>query len=339
MKLPEAASTHNIAELVTHPEKGETVISRIPESLRICLNDNAKQRALNSTGCELRFRLNGPRATIRIRACEVLATHHGGGLAQVLFGDFSRTYLPITVGTPIEYEIEAPDYEMLERATGPNTHFNPRLVRILLPTHASISAVEIDGDISPALASDLPRKRILNYGSSITHGSGAINSRETWAGRCAHILGADFINLGFGGGCHCEPEMTDYLCQRKDFDLAILETGINMLGLETELTNQRIETLIQKFSAAHPDKPTFCIGVFPCRDDVTHSYQGRAQEIREHVKSIVAGLDAPNLHFIDARNLLTHATGMTSDLTHPSPAGMIEIGGNVAAEIQRILAE
>ncbi len=337
MKIPKLVSTHNIAELVTHPDSGETVISRIPESLRVSLNDNAKQRALNSSGCELRFRLNSPSAKIRIRACEVLASHHGGGLAQVLFGDFSHTYFPVTTHTPVEYQLDAPDYEILEQAAGDNARFSPRLVRLLLPTHASICEIEIDGDITPPAEVDVPTKRILNYGSSITHGSGALSSRESWAGRCAHILGYDLINLGFGGGCHCEPEMADYLCQRNDFDTAILETGINMLGLEPNLTNERIEALIRKFSAAHPEKPVFCLGVFPCREDSVNNFHGRAQEIRELVKGVVADIASPNLHFIDGRQLLTHATGMTSDLTHPSQAGMNEIGGKLAAKIERIL--
>lgn len=336
MQLPQQAETHNIVELVRHPKTGDTVISRLPEKLRVCLNDNAQERALNSSGCEIRFRLNSPKATIRIRACEVLSSHFGGGLAQILFGDFSQIYLPVTANVPVEYELNAPDYEALERASDAHTCFHPRLVRLLLPTHASICQIEIEGDIAAPAAGDIPSKRILNYGSSITHGSGALTSRETWAGRCAHILGYDLINLGFGGGCHCEPEITDYLCQRNDFDIAVLETGINMLGLDPDLSNERIETLIRRFSDSHKDKQVFCLGVFPCREDSTSNYQGRAQQIREFVKNVVNDIASPNLHFIEGRNLMTHSTGMTCDLTHPSPAGMVEIGTNLANEILKI---
>lgn len=337
MKIPSNTHTHNITELVPHPTAGESVINRIPESLRICLNDNAQQRALHSTGCEIRFRMNGPTASIRLRACEVAAAHHGGGLAQILFGDFSQTYLAVTVNAPVSYELVAPDYAALEKAGGSQSLFHPRLVRLLLPTHASICEISIEGDIAPPEPGDAPTQRILNYGSSITQGSGALSSRECWAARCAHILGADLINLGFGGGCHCEPEMSDYLCARNDFDIAILETGINMLGLDPEIADQRIENLIRQFSAAHSNKPVFCVGVFPCNEDSNNSFQGRAQQIRELVKRVVADIASPNLHFIEGRDALNHARGMTTDLTHPSPAGMIEIGEFVAAKISTIL--
>ncbi len=335
MKLPKQVYQHNICEWVNHPQAGEKVISRIPESLRVKLNENAQERALCSAGCELRFRLNSPTATIRIRACSVLAKHHGGGLAQLLFGDFSATYIPVTEDL-LTYELVAPDYEQLETVPSQERQFHPRLVRLLLPTHASICEVSIEGDIAPPEASDMPALRVLNYGSSITHGSGALSCRESWAGRCAHLLGADLMNLGFGGGCHCEPEMTEYLCQRNDFDWAILETGINMLGLDLALVKERIAGLITRFSVAHPSKPVYCLGVFPCREDILSDYAGRAQEIREWVQEVVRTADAPNLHFIDGREAMEPALGLTTDLVHPSPAGMIEIAHYVAERIKAI---
>ncbi len=337
MKIPPHIRTHNVTELVLHPETGDTVISRIPESLRVCLNGNAQSRALHSAGCEIRFRLSSSTANIRLRACAVGSTDRGSGLAQILSGDFSHTYLPVSANIPVTYEWTAPDYASLEKAGGQQSLFHPRLVRLLLPTHASICEIDIEGDLAPPEPGDMPTKRVLNYGSSITQGAGSLSSRENWAGRCAHLLGADLINLGFGGGCHCEPEMTDYLCQRNDFDFAILETGINMLGLDPEMANHRIENLIRKFSIAHGDKPTFCVGVFPCYEDSINDYTGRAQQIRELVKSLVAEIASPNLHFIEGRDAITHARGMTIDLTHPSPAGMIEIGEHIANKVAMTL--
>jgi hypothetical protein len=333
--LPENTATHNITEIVAHPESGLPVINRIPESLRIQLNPNARQRALHSIGCEIRFRLNSPTATLRIRACETGAPHHGGGMAQILFGDFSHTYFPVGQTTST-IEVTAPDYDLLEKAS-PAPLFSPRLMRILLPTHSSITQLEIDGVVSPPEVGDLSAKRMLNYGSSITQGSGGLTSRESWAGRCAHLLRHDLINLGFGGGCHCEPEMTDYLCHRNDFDIAILETGINMLGMEPKEANQRIVHLIRSFQKTHADKPTFCLGVFPCNEDVKNGFAGRAREIHQLVEQTVREIDSPQLHFIDGSKALDHPFDMTTDLTHPSPAGMISIGEYVAKQIQNIL--
>lgn len=336
MNLPQAIATHNIDDNILHPKVDKIVLSRIPDHLRLKLNEMAQLRALNSAGCELRFRLNGPDLRIQFDADNVVARHHGGGLSQILFGDFSHTYLHQTEGT-IEYSLEAPDFEKLESATHAESLFNPRVVRLLLPTHACVSNIVIEGAIAPLEPNDLPQKRILNYGSSITQGSGALSSRETWAAICAHRLGADLINLGFGGSCHCEPEMADYLCQRDDFDYMILETGINMLSMDPEIADERISALIHKVAKAHPEKPIFCLGVFPCRNDIEHKYKGRAQAIRELVETTVREISSSNLHFIQGARAVTHPTGMTADLTHPAQAGMIEIGNYVSSQIQSIL--
>ncbi|MGE9290070.1 MAG: GDSL-type esterase/lipase family protein, partial [Puniceicoccales bacterium] len=299
--------------------------------------DNARQRALHGTGSEIRFRLKSPTVKISIGACEIVAQEHGGGLAQILFGDFSYTYFPVKHSIH-EIEVTAPSYENLEQGAAGEFLFHPRLMRILLPTHSVISHLSIEGEIAPPQPGDVPSKRALHYGSSITQGSGSITSREDWASRCSHLLGADLINLGFGGGCHCEPEMADYLCERDDFDYAVLETGINMLDLDPAIADTRIENLIRRFSEAHPDKPTFCLGVFPCGDDFRNPTNGRAQQIRELVRSTVADIGAPHLHFIDGKKALHYPRGMTVDLVHPSPAGMIEIGSYVAASIERTLS-
>ncbi len=338
LHLPELARIHNIAEIVVHPERDLPVLSRIPECVRTHLNSNAQERALYSAGCELRFRLLGPEVSFRLKACQVGVSDFGGGLAQVLFGDFCRCYVPVELDVPVTRTVKAPDYVSLEMASTGQRQFHPRLVRLMLPTHASICEIEVDGDIAAPEPSDCPARRLLIYGSSITQGSGSLSARESWAGQCALLLGADLINLGFGGGCHCETEMTDYLCQRDDFDIAILETGINMLGLDVAEADGRIEALIRRFSAAHADKPVFCVGVFPCRNDVDTNFGGRAEAIRRVVRRVVADINAPNLHFIEGREALTLATGLLEDLIHPSPTGMIEISRFIASRIHSVLS-
>lgn len=329
--LPKGATAHNVAEIVPHPETGDLVLSRIPEKLRVTLNDFARRNALHSAGCEIRCRLAGPSATLRLRACQDATSKQGGGLAQILFGDFSSAIFP--VGTElVTLEIKAPDYAALERAA-PSSAFHPRLLRILLPTHAAMSQIEIDGDILPPEPGDVPARRLLIYGSSITQGNGSLTTRDSWAGRCANRLGVDLVNLGFGGGCHCEPEMADYLAQRDDFDLAVLETGINMRDLDPGVTDERIAHLLRTFAAAHPRKPVFCVGVFPCANDFIHQYGGRVQQMREVVKAVVAEVNSPFFRYLDGTKSLDPFRDLSTDLVHPSPTGMTSIGEWVAAEI------
>jgi len=332
--LPEAVQLHNIVDQAPYLESGPDTFLRIPKELRIQLNSSAKQSAFHSAGCELRFRLKGPSFKLRIETCGIGAPQHGGGLAQLVVGDFSHTYFPVGLGVT-KLECTLPEHGHLSLVSE-SPYFHPELIRVLLPTHAAICGIEIDGDLSAPLPGDVPKRRVLHYGSSITQGSGSLTSRESWAGINARNLEADLINLGFGGGCHCEPAMTDYLCSRDDFDMAVIETGINMERLEPELANSNIQNLIKKFTMAHPKKPVFFVGVFPSHNDVTNNYAGRMQEFRELVRNEIEALDAPHAYFIEGRNALDPRTGLTTDLTHPSPAGMIQIGEFVSAEIKRL---
>ena len=335
LNLPENILLHNFVGTAPFLGTGPDTLLRIPESLRVNLNDNAKERAFHSSGGELRFRLHSPTFTLKIESCSVGATQFGGGLAQILFGDFSHNYFPVTKGTTT-WECTAPAYENLGNVSS-QPIFHPEMVRILLPTHAAVCGIELEGEFSALQSGDIPARRVLHYGSSITQGAGSLTSRESWAGICARNLNADLINLGFGGGCHCEPEMTDYLCQRTDFDFAVIETGINMLGLDHEMADANIRNLIQKLSEAHADKPVFFVGVFPCQNDVQNDFAGRAQHFRDLVEAEVTALNKPNLHFIDGKQALDPRTGLTTDLTHPSPAGMIQIGEFISRAIERRL--
>lgn len=329
--LPTAVHLHNIVGTAPLSENGRELWLRIPETVRGCLNDNARQRAFYTAGCELRFRPLSPGFRIRIRACDVGAPQHGGGLAQVLFGDFSHIYFPVGF-EPFEIDITAPDLDVLE-ASARTPLFHPRLARLLLPSHSAISELSLEGDFAPPEPGDVPARRVLHYGSSITQGAGSLTSRETWAAQCASRLRADLINLGFGGGCHCEPEMTDYLCSRDDFDLAVIETGINMGGLDRNLAHERVDHLIRRFTAAHPNKPVFFVGVFPCADDLRTNYTGAMQGFRDLVQRVVGGIDSPHVHYLPGNRAMDPDTGLTSDLVHPSPAGMTQIGRWVSDQI------
>ncbi|MDA3874708.1 MAG: GDSL-type esterase/lipase family protein [Kiritimatiellae bacterium] len=336
MNLPSSIQLHNLVETAPHLGTGPEAWLRIPDNLRRCLNEKARQRAFHTSGCELRFRLCSPTFRIRIRTCDIGATQFGGGLAQVLFGDFSHSYFPVGED-PVDIEITGPDLNVLE-SSARNPLFHPRLVRLLLPTHAAICELALDGDFAPPEAGDIPSRRVLHYGSSITQGAGSLTSRGTWAAQCALHLRADLINLGFGGGCHCEPEMTDYLCARDDFDLAVIETGINMAGLDQTLAHERVEHLIRSFTKAHPDTPVFFLGVFPCAEDLRTGYTGAMQGFRDLVQRVVREIDSPRVHYLPGNLAMDPDTGLTTDLVHPSPAGMIQIGRWVSDRILERLA-
>src|SRR5690606_33281884 len=119
--------------------------------------------------------------------------------------------------------------------------FDARLTRVILPWQPPLRLHQPPvGDFEPPRREQLPRLRMLSYGSSITQGNGAITASGTYASRVSQLLGVDFINLGFGGGAHLEREMADYIASRTDWDLATLEMGINMGRLGYDLFHERV---------------------------------------------------------------------------------------------------
>lgn len=326
---------HNIIERIPHPETGEPVFSRFPKTLWEVLGPVARKRMLHGAGCELRFRLGGPKAMLRFRATEVDGVRHGGNMAQILMGDFSSTYFRVDTNCST-IEIAPPNHDLLP-AAAVNRTFSPELVRVLFPTYAAIAEVSLEGDILPPEPGDVPGRRLLAYGSSITQGAGGLSSRESWVGMTAHRLGMDLLNLGLGGSCRCEPEVADYLAGRRDWDVATLEIGVNMLNLDEPTANRRVVDLITRVASAHKDKWIFCLGVFPCADDITMGWGGRARAIHELVRQTVSRLALPKLCFLDGAAALRPALDMTVDLTHPSPAGMISIGKWAADGIGAVL--
>ena len=94
---------------------------------------------------------------------------------------------------------------------------------------------DIIGDIETPKANQCPKSTLLSYGSSITHGSNAIDTSHTWVSLLAHNLNMDARNLGMAGSCAMEPEMVDYIASQGEkghWDLATLELGINVLSWE-----------------------------------------------------------------------------------------------------------
>ena len=147
-------------------------------------------------------------------------------------------------------------------------------------------------------------RRYLAYGSSITHGNNSLGATGTYAMRMARRLGVDLINLGFGGGAHCEPVLADYIAARDDWDFATLELGINMVTwLDTADFAERVRTFVRTIAEAHPDKWIFCIDMFPFHMDFDPEAE-RNHAYRAVVRETVAELALPRLVHIDGRDLL-----------------------------------
>ncbi len=224
---------YNVRSLLDGDNAGAHALSRLPEDVRSRLNDAARTAALNTCGCEVRFNLEGPSATITLRRAPATGVA-ALGIAEVYYGPIQAPYAvsPCLIGpepTPIVVPSLPADSTLrmlMGRCASP---FDPHLVRIILPYDAPTFLCDIAGDVSPPRAGQTPGKVYLAYGSSITHGGCAIRPTETYAMRVAAALGLDLINLGFAGSAHLDDAMAEYIAESPDWDVATLELGINVI--------------------------------------------------------------------------------------------------------------
>ncbi|WP_138752245.1 SGNH/GDSL hydrolase family protein [Paenibacillus sinopodophylli] len=329
---------YNVQALVATEDDKGMKLSRVPEVVRSALNENAQRTAFNGCGVEIRFNLHSEKARVVLRKLpnSAISLH---GVAEVYHGGFQGSYdlCPQHIGlSDSEIVMHAsPQLSELRQLTQRfDIPYDPSLIRILLPYDCPTLFISLEGDTSPPRPEQTPSRRMLAYGSSITHGGGSVAPSETYAMNTARLLKMDLINLGFAGSAHMEPEMADYIASRDDWEIATLEMGINVIGTwSPETFAERIDYFIETVAHAHPDRWIFCIDMFTNYNDLVSPQ--KATVFRNIVRDKVAALRMPRVIHLDGTHLLPGYLGLSADLVHPSPFGMLDISQRLASEIKK----
>ncbi len=324
------AELHNVAQL-TPSATGGYIMHRVPSSVGDQLSsEQGKRMSIASTGVEIRFRVRSGAARVTLAlgqdsdadtSCE----------AHVFYGGICAgwdRYKQVISSKGTVLELPAPDEpEMLERIHRENNiPFAHDLVRLILPS-SGFRIFDIEGDIEPPSENDLPKLKLLTYGSSITHGSTAVINCNTWAARLAENIGADLQNLGFAGSARMEKVMADHIATL-DFDIATIEMGINVVGCYTqEEFYERSKYFLETVARSHPKSRIFAIDIFYCGGDMKG--KPKVGLFRETVRKITEELGLENIRHISGTSLLTGSHGLSGDLTHPNPRGVEEIARNL----------
>jgi len=328
---------YNVTELVKNQDGSERMC-RIPEDLRVTLNDTAQNNALCTSGVEIRFVIKSGNATIRFDS-DVSG-------AEIYFGCFQGDAVK---STDCEISVSLPDtIKLLRKLTEDyNLPFKADVVRLILPYGSKASIVSAEGDIRVPKASETPRKKLLIYGSSITHGSSAMHPAGTYAMRTAMQLGVDLINLGIAGGAMMESSMADYIAVRNDFDYAVVEMGINyqwdsekMCFRSPESFSEKIDYFLEKIATSHKDKWIFATAFYPCKEDYYYKADSVVEAYREIVKNKVKSLNLPKLVYLEGKEMMPFGiAGLSADLIHPSAEGAKNIADYLAKKISDYISE
>ena len=313
---------HNVAHIYNAEEGIKTL--RVPMNVYEKL-ESGKMAAEDSTGVELRFVMSGDKVTLRMRSCkeEVTSTFHvfrgsiQGGWAD---HEINRVLSTETRDFVIE---KSEDQKLLDAMTKEgNFPFSSSVVRVVFD-RGYIELVDVIGDVEPPKAEMMPKKTLLCYGSSITHGSNAISYSNSWASQLARKLGMDCRNLGLSGSCLMEKEMIDYIANEK-WDAATLELGMNTLCWEdNEKIRSRVDYTVSTIAEKNSGKPIFVISPFYTRED----FEGKknAENWREIISSVVENRNYKNVKYISGTELIDNISLIAADFVHPSIYGVNEI--------------
>lgn len=329
---------YNTAEIFSNDD-GSISWNRVPAAVCSEMESAHGRRMVQSaTGVELRFVLKGEQAVIR------MSTREDDGIFHVYRGGIQGSWDDHEVHKHVSTAVE--DY-VITRSANPDhlkvmseksgTDWDPAVIRIIFD-RGFFKIHDIIGDIEPPAAGQCPRRTLLAYGSSITHGSNAIDTSHTWVALLAHNLNMDARNLGMAGGCALEPEMADYIAsegEKDRWDLATLELGINVLAWEEDKITGRVTNMIREVAGRNPDKPVVVISPFYyCGDDFDTA--GHGKKWRRCIERVVKELGYPNVTYINGLDLIGDMSFMSADEVHPNIYGVAQIAERLTQRIRAI---
>jgi hypothetical protein len=339
----ENVELHGIDEVKELEDGSGVALQRVPEDVRLALNDGAQMQMLRPGCAEIRFVSDDPICEL---ALSCAPTNDWSEVTVVpFFGayqhseSFKVTTEKRTVTVNMPETLRQADAECLDA-----TMFSPHVWRFMCwGGQVQLHGVKGLG-IRPPKPEELPSVRLLTYGTSITHGHCSSGPHLSYAGQAARALGADLVNLGSGGSAQCEKKLSDYIGARDDWDIASLALSVNMGHFPLDEFYDRVSYMVNTVSGANTDRPVACITLWPFFNDMTFdggkprsAEGGTAEEFRQSLRDAVAACPNPNVHLLEGPELMTATAGLTGDLIHPGDFGMMEMGVNLAAKLKQLL--
>ena len=276
-----------------------------------------------TTGCEIRF--VGEEADITLSSdCN--------GLVEIYRGDFFHKveYLTANEKKRIslcgEFQLDKSVYQ---------GRFAHEVWRVVFghDIRITVHSIETEKSIRPPKAEEVPQKKLLAYGSSITHSACSIQFTNSYIYTVGKFLGVDVLCKGMGGSCFCQKEVADYIAE-EEWDIVTLELGVNMVGgYPVEEYEKRATYVVKR--ALERGKPVVMISNFTHFSNLPESPNFAVNKAYvECFEKIYQTLKCENLYYIRGQDIVTEWDYLTTDLIHPSPYGHGEMGRKIAKKIR-----
>ena len=279
--------------------------------------------ARTTTGCEIRF---VGEAMITLGAVDE------DGYVEIFRGDFQVSQKLLKKGERTTIHLQH-GQNIDTYPTDYNAQYSKDVWRIVFCNDfcGAIYAVDKYSDVRPPRADELPAKKILAYGSSITHSASSFMYSLSYISYTAKLLNVQVLNKGMGGSCFCEKELGDYI-KNAECDGVFLELGVNMFGQFTaEEFYERAAYIVK--SALDSGRKTVLVSPYLHFNDFSENSDNRKKSADYTLMCKKIASENKDLIFIDGKKILSDISMLTADLIHPSMLGHVAMGKNLSEEL------
>lgn len=302
--------------------------TRLPIPMAETFSENMQEICKGSPGTVIRFRTNSKKMALYCeydwkRESDSLSqlTDAGFDLYKFLDGEFRlcNNFRPGIGEDTLDMEMTvSDDNEMYD-------------YMLYLPLCSWVRDFDIGIDKGSIIEKGSERKnkkKILFYGSSVTHGACASRPGLTYPVLLGRMLDCEIINLGFSGNCFGEEVIARKIAEL-DFDLFVMEYGHNAETVEYfKATHEPFFKIIRQ---SHPDVPVIFISRPEFEAKTTPIQAGIKQIIKETYQNAVDAGDKL-VHFIDGRDMFPdfmRGDYSTPENVHPNDRGFFEMAKTI----------
>lgn len=334
---------HNVEDLKQVNMLPGLRLVRFPKKVQEAIIGSGHQhgvyRSMRPDGCELRFVSPSERIDIDLMAVGE------DSIASVFYGSrfHKNVVLPagkiitITLKVPEQYKIS--DLKKLECRRNEKTTFADNVWRIQVGLQGFVHYLGLNSyaaEICPPKADEVPARKWLAYGSSITCGMCATSYANSYVNKTAVHLGLDSFNKAMSGSCFIENAVADYY-SCFEADLCTLELGINMCGIfEPAEFKARVEYLLKKISENKSFKKIAILDIFPHRGEFTLDTETTEYKNTPVFRAIVKEAAEywckkdSRFIYIESKSILPGTEHLCTDILHPSDEGHSVIARKLA---------
>ncbi|RTE10509.1 hypothetical protein EJQ19_06965 [Paenibacillus whitsoniae] len=292
------------------------------------------------TGVQVRFKTDSTKLAVRIILADKATMYQMPATVQCgvdcYIGPMGKQKYVNTTRfelTQTEYEsvlFEAFSQEMREVTLNLPLYQGVKELWIGIAPEAAVTA--FDGFAS--------NKKVLLYGTSITHGACASRPGMAYPNQLSRAFPLEFVSLGFSGNAQGEPELAHLISQISDPALLVLDYEGNTPS--TEHLAESLPTFIRIYRNVHPQVPILVISQIRfAREAFDEELRLRREARKELQRGIVECLrqegDA-HLHFCDGAELLGEDyQECTADGIHPSDLGYKHMADRLRPVLAKLL--